>query len=144
MTSISYKRHRFSSEVIAHAVWLHHRFPLSLRDVEEMLLARGIQVSYETIRRWGMKFGPEVSAAVRRRTPKQGHIWHLDAMQVKIGGKQYWLWRGINAEGYVLDEVVSVSRDKKSAHRLLVRWLKALGWTKPRRRHRQAKVLRRC
>ena len=85
--SISYKGHRFSPEVIAHAVWLDHRFPLSLRHVEEMLLARGIQVSYETIRRWGAKFGPEVAAAVRRRAPKRGDVWHLDEMQVKITGK---------------------------------------------------------
>ena len=134
MTSvISYKRHRFSPEVIAHAVWLYHRFPLSLRHVEEMLLARGIQVSYETIRRWGVKFGPEVAAAVRRRAPRRGDVWHLDEMQVKIGGKPHWLWRAVDAEGYVLDEVVSVSRDKKQARRLLIRCLKAQGWKKPQR-----------
>ena len=133
MTSISYKRHRFSSEVIAHAVWLYHRFPLSLRHVEEMLLALGILVSYETIRRWGVKFGLEVAAAVRRRAPQRGDVWHLDEVQVKIGGKPHWLWRAVDTEGYVLDEVVSVGRDKKQARRLLVRCLKAQGWKKPRR-----------
>ena len=132
-TSISYKRHRFSPEVIAHAAWLYHRFPLSLRHVEEMLLVRGIQVSYETIRRWSVKFGPEVAATVRRRALKRGNVWHLDEMQVKIGGKPYWRWRSVDADGYVLDEVVSVSRDKSQARRLLVRCLTAQGWKKPRR-----------
>ena len=80
-----------------------------------------------------MKFGPEVAAAVRRRAPKRGDVWHLDEMQVKIGGKPYWLWRAVDADGYVLDEVVSVSRDKKQARRLLVRCLKTQGWRKPRR-----------
>jgi putative transposase len=133
MTSICYKRHRFSPEVIAHALWLYHRFPLSLRHVEEMLLARGVQVSYETIRRWSAKFGPEFARTVRRRATRRGDVWHLDELQVKIGGKPYWLWRAVDAEGYVLDEVVSVSRDKKQARRLLVRCLKAQGWRKPRR-----------
>jgi putative transposase len=132
-TSISYQRHRFSPEVIAHALWLYHRFPLSLRHVEEMLLARGVQVSYETIRRWSAKFGPQVAKAVRRRGPQRGDIWYLDEMQVKIGGKPHWLWRAVDAEGYVLDEVVSVSRDTKQARRFLIRCLKAQGWRKPKR-----------
>ena len=125
-TSISDKRHRYSPEVIAHALWLYHRFPLSLRHVEEMLLARGTLVSYETIRRWSCKFGPEVAASVRRRAPRRGDVWHLDEMQVKIGGKPYWLWRAVDAEGYVLDEVASPKRDKKQERRLLVRCLKGL------------------
>jgi putative transposase len=121
---ISYKRHCFSSEMIAHAVLLYHRLPLSLRHAEEMLLARGIQVAYETIRQWGAKFGPEVAAAVRRRAPKRSDVWNLDEVQVKIGGKSYWFWRAVDAEGYVLDELVSMSRNKKQARRLLVRCLK--------------------
>jgi putative transposase len=77
-----------------------------------MLTVRSVQVSYETIRRWADKFGPKVAAAVRRRAPKRREIWNLDKMQMEIGGGPYWLWRALDAEGYVLTEVVSVSRDK--------------------------------
>ena len=101
MMSISYERHRLSPEVIAHALWLYHRFPLSLQQVEEMLLARGIQVSYETIRRWSMKFGPELARTIRRRAPSRGDVWHLDEVQLKISGRSYWLRRAVDAEGYV-------------------------------------------
>lgn len=66
--AVSYKRHRFPPQIIAHAVWLYYRFPLSLRLVEEMLLERGIVVSYETIRRWGIKFGPDYSPAAAQAT----------------------------------------------------------------------------
>jgi putative transposase len=108
-----------------------HRFPLSLRHVEEMLLWRGAPVSYETIHRWGVKFGSEVSATVRRPAPRRGNVWHLDEVQVEIRGIPYWLRRAFDAEGYVLDEVVPMSRDKKQARRLLVRCLKAQGCKKP-------------
>jgi putative transposase len=72
--SVSYKRHRFPPQIIAHAVWLYFRFPLSLRLVEEMLLERGILVSYETIRRWGKKFGPEYARRLRRKPPSQNDV----------------------------------------------------------------------
>ena len=75
---VSYKRHRFPPEIIAHAVWLYFRFPLSLRLVEEMLLERGIVVSYETVRRWALKFGPDYTRRLRRKTPSRRDIWHLD------------------------------------------------------------------
>jgi putative transposase len=74
---VSYKRHRFPPQIITHAVWLYFRFPLSLRLVEEMLLERGIVVSYETIRRWGKKFGPEYARRLRRKPPRPTDIWHL-------------------------------------------------------------------
>jgi putative transposase len=67
--SISYKRHRFPPQIIAHAVWLYFRFPLSLRLVEEMLLERGIAVTYETIRVWAMKFGPDYARRLKRKKP---------------------------------------------------------------------------
>ena len=76
--SMLYRRHRFPREVIAHAVWLYARFPLSLRMVEEMLLERGIDVSYETIRRWGAKFGPALARDLQRRVRRPCDIWHLD------------------------------------------------------------------
>jgi len=74
---ISYKRHRFPPQIIAHAVWLYYRFPLSLRHVEEMLLERGVVVSYETIRRWGKKFGSEYARGLRRKQPSHDDIWYL-------------------------------------------------------------------
>ena len=86
-STISYKRHRFPQQVIAHAVWLYFRFPLSLRLVEEMLLERGIVVSYETIRRWGWKFGPAYVKQLRRRRPSQRDVWHLDEVVVSIGAE---------------------------------------------------------
>ncbi|MEM1380003.1 MAG: IS6 family transposase [Pseudomonadota bacterium] len=133
MASISNKRHRFSPEVIEHTLWLYHRFPLSLHRVEEMLLARGLQVSYNNIRRWSAKFGPQLGRTIRRRTPRRGDVWHLDEVQAKIGGKPHWLCRAVDSEGYVLDEVVSVNRDTKQARRLLVQCFKVQGWRKPKR-----------
>lgn len=82
----SYEGFRFPAEVIAHAVWLYHRFPLSYREVEELLLARGITVSYETIRQWCAYFGPQYAAGLRRRRPRAGDEWHLDEVFIKIDG----------------------------------------------------------
>jgi putative transposase len=97
------------------------RFPLSLRLVEEMLLERGIIVSYETVRRWALKFGPEYARRLRRKTPSRRDIWHLDEVVVTISGKKHWLWRAVDQDGYVLDEVVQTRRDTKAAKRLLRR-----------------------
>jgi putative transposase len=79
--------HRFPPEVIGHAVWLYFRFPLGLRMVEEVLAARGITVSHETVRQWGLKFGQAFANQVRRRLPCPGDKWHLDEVQIKIAGK---------------------------------------------------------
>ncbi|MBB3020771.1 putative transposase [Microvirga lupini] len=125
--SVSYKRHRFPPEIIAHAVWLYFRFPLSLRLVEEMLLERGIRVSYETIRRWALKFGPDYTRRVRRKTPSCRNIWYLDEVVVTISGQKHWLWRAIDQDGYVLDEILQSRRDTKAAKRLLRRLLKKQG-----------------
>ncbi len=86
---ISYKRHQFPCEIIAHAVWLYFRFPLSLRVVEEMLLERGIIVSYETIRRWGRKFGPEYARRLCRKQRSPHYVWHLDEVVISIAGKKH-------------------------------------------------------
>jgi putative transposase len=86
---VSYKRHRFPSQIIAHAVWLYFRFPLSLRLVEEMLLERGIVVSYETIRRWGKKFGPVYVCRLRRKPPSLNDVWHLDEVVISMAGKKH-------------------------------------------------------
>jgi transposase-like protein len=124
---VSYKRHRFPPEIIAHAVWLYFRFPLSLRLVEEMLLERGIVVSYETVRRWALKFGPAYARRLKRKRPNRRDIWHLDEVVVTISGQKHWLWRAVDQDGYVLDEIVQSRRDTKAAKRLLKRLLRKQG-----------------
>ncbi len=86
MTSapISYKRHRFPHEIIAHAVWLYHRFSLSLREAEAVLLERGITLSYETIRKWGIKFGPAYTRQLRRKRASSSDIWYLDEVVIRM------------------------------------------------------------
>jgi putative transposase len=122
--SISYKRHRFPPEIIAHAVWLYARFDLSLRKVEEMLLERGSDASYESIRRWTAKFGPQIARHLRRRQCRPGDVWHLDELVVKIAGKSYWLWRAVDQHGVVLGEILQPRRNKRAAKRLLVKLMK--------------------
>ena len=124
---VSYKRHRFPPEIIAHVVWLYFRFPLSLRLVEEMLLERGMVVSYETVRRWALKFGPDYARCLKRKRPSRRDIWHLDEVVVTISGQKHWLWRAVDQDGYVLDEIVQTRRDTKAAKRLLRRLLKKQG-----------------
>lgn len=124
---VSYKRHRFPPQIIAHAVWLYFRFPLSLRLVEELLLERGIAVSYETIRRWGKKFGPDYARRLRRKKPSGNDVWHLDEVVIIIAGRKHWLWRAVDQDGYVLDEIVQNRRNTKAAKRLLTRLLKKQG-----------------
>jgi len=124
---VSSKRHRFPPEIIAHAVWLYFRFPLSLRLVEEMLLERGILVSYETIRRWALKFGPDYACRLKRKAAGWHDIWHLDEVVISINGEKRYLWRAVDQEGYVLDELVQVHRNTKAARRLLTRLLRKQG-----------------
>src|SRR4051795_1187269 len=119
-----YAGHRFPVEVISHAVWLYFRFPLSLRMVEEMLAARGIVVSHETVRRWALKFGREFANRIRRRLPGAGDKWHLDEVAIKVAGVKHWLWRAVDQTGMVLDVLVQSRRDKRAAKRLLRKLLK--------------------
>jgi len=119
MATISYKRHRFPADVIRYAVWLYFRFTLSFRDVEELLAERGIEVSYETIRCWTIKFGHRFAHNLRARRPPPSPRWHLDEMVCKIGGRRVYLWRAVDDEGEVLDLVVQKTRDTVSALRLL-------------------------
>lgn len=130
--NISYKRHRFPPQIIAHVVWLYARFNLSLREVEEMMLARGVDVSYETIRRWTVKFGPLIAHVLRRRQPRPGDVWHLDEVVVKIAGRSYWLWRAVDQHGVVLEEILQSRRDKRAAKRLLVKLMKRWGFVPKR------------
>jgi putative transposase len=123
----SYAGHRFPPEVISHAVWLYFRFPLSPRMVEEMLAARGVIVSHETVRQWGLKFGQGFANEIRRRLPRPGDKWHLDEVEIKIAGQKHWLWRAVDQDGTVLDVLVQSRRDKKAAKRLLRKLLKKQG-----------------
>jgi putative transposase len=114
-----YARHRFPAEAISLAVWLYFRVPLSLRMVEEMLAAGGIQVSHETVRRWAEKFGREFANQIRRRTRRPGDRWHLDEVVITIAGKRHYLWRAVDQDGFVLDVLVQSRRDRKAAKRLM-------------------------
>src|SRR4051794_41409734 len=101
-TKSPYAGYRFPPEVISQAAWLYFRFPLSLRMVEEMLAARGILVSHETVRQWALKFGQAFANQIRRRLPRAGDKWHLDEVVITIAGQKHWLWRAGGPEGPVL------------------------------------------
>jgi putative transposase len=122
--AVSYKGFRFPAEIIAHAVWLYHRFPLSYREVEELLLARGIVVSHETIRAWCDRFGPQYAARLRRRRPRAGDKWHLDEVFIKINGTWQYLWRAVDQDGNVLDILVQSKRDAKAAKRFMAKLMR--------------------
>ncbi len=132
MTPISFKRHRFSPEIIQHAVWLYARFTLSFRDVEDLLAERGIDVSNETVRRWFLKFGRLISGNLRRSRPRASARWHLDEMVIRIRGRRHWLWRAVDDEGEVLDFLVQPRRCARSAQRLLRKLLKKQGFAPKR------------
>ena len=128
MQPISYARHQFPAEIIRHAIWLYLRFTLSYRDVEELLAERGIETSYETVRRWALKFGPAFARNLRRLRPRPTHTWHLDEMVVRVGGKQMYLWRAVDSEGEVLDLLVQPKRDTAAALRLMRKLLRKQGY----------------
>ena len=120
----SYAGYRFSAEIISHAVWLYFRFPLSLRMVDELLAARGIIVSHETVRQWVLKFGQGFANQIRRRLPRSGDKWHLDEVVLTIAGVKHWLWRAVDQAGTVLDILVQSRRDTRAAKRLMRKLLK--------------------
>src|SRR5215210_7620429 len=127
MHPVSFARHQFPSEIIRHAIWLYLRFTLSYRDVEELLAERGLDLSYETIRRWVLKFGPLIARGLRQRRPRPGDRWHLDEMVVRIAGRRMYLWRAVDQEGEILDVLVQSRRDKRAAVRLMRKLLKKHG-----------------
>src|SRR5271155_3887394 len=126
--TISFARHQFPSAIIRHAVWLYLRFTLSYRDVEDLLTERGLDVSYETVRRWVLKFGPVFAKELRRRRHRPTSQWHLDEKAVLIGGKRFWLWRPVDDEGEVLDLLVQRRRDKAAAVNLMRKLPKKQGF----------------
>ena len=120
----SYAGYRFPAEVISHAVWLYFRFPLSLRMVDELLAARGIAVSHETIRQWALKFGQAFANQIRRRLRAAGDKWHMDEVVLTIAGVRHWLWRAVDQTGMVLDILVQSRRNTQAAKRLMRKLLK--------------------
>jgi putative transposase len=112
-----YHRHRFPPAVISHAIWLYYRFTLSFRDIEELLAIRGIQVSYESMRRWCLKFPREYGRTLRKHQGTLGDVWYLDEVFVSIGGTRQYLWRAVDQDGDVIDILVQSRRNKDAALR---------------------------
>jgi putative transposase len=127
-----YAGHRYPAEIISHAVWLYFRFTLSFRDIEELLAARGIVVTYEAVRQWCLKFGHQYAQEIRRRRPRPGDTWYMDEVFITIGGQRHYLWRAVDQDGDVLDILVQKHRDKRAAKRFFRKLLKGLRYA-PRR-----------
>ena len=128
MAQLCYRRHRFPPEIIQHAIWLYVRFALSYRDVEELLAERGLDMYYETVRRWVLKFGPAIARRLRLRRPRPGDRWHLDEMVVRLAGKRMYFWRAVDHEGEVLDMLIRRRRDSRAVLRLMRKLLKKQGF----------------
>ena len=121
-----------SPEIIRLAVMMYVRFPLSLRNVEDLLHERGIDVSYETIRAWWNRFGPLFAADIRKKRPSSMREfpqwkWHLDEVFVRINGETYYLWRAVDHEGEVLEAFVTKKRDRRAALKFLKKAMKCYG-----------------
>ena len=121
-----------SPEVIRLAVMMYIRFPLSLRQVEDLLHERGIDICHETVRVWWNRFGPMFAAEIRKKrsASMRAHIqwrWHLDEVFVRINGETYYLWRAVDHEGEVLEAFVTKKRDRKAALKFLKRTMKRYG-----------------
>jgi len=119
-----YKRYRFPAEIIQYAVWLYHRFNLSHRDIEDLLAERGITVSYESVRLWCKKFGPQYTKRLKCRHQGFSDTFYIDEVFVKIDGKQQYLWRAVDQDGEVVDVFLQARRDGAAATRFFKRLLK--------------------
>ena len=120
-----YLRHRFPSEIISHAVWLYYRFSLSYREVEQLLAERGVNLTYETVRQWCIKFGAQYPRRLKRRQGRLGDTWYLDEVFVTINGERQYLWRAVDQDGDVIDIFVQPRRDGRAALRFLRKLLKS-------------------
>ncbi len=128
MTTISYRYCHFPPDVIQHAVWLCYRFTLSFRDEEDMPAERGVEVSYETVRRWVARFGPQIARHLRRHRPVAHPQWHVDETFVSIGARRMYLWRAVDHDGEVFDVLVQARRDRRAATKLMRKPLKKRGF----------------
>ena len=122
-----YRGHRFPPEIIGYAVWVYHRFCLSFRDLEDLLAERGISVSYEAIRQWCWKFGPDYARRLKKKQGRLGDTWYLDELFVRINGRQQYLWRAVDRDGDVIDILLQSRRDQRAAERFLRRLLRGQG-----------------
>jgi putative transposase len=122
----SYKHHRFPAEIISHGVWLYFRFCLSYRDVQELLFARGIDVTYEASRQWCLTFGQDYANQLRRRWPRPGDKWPLDERFLTINGQRHYLWRAVDQDDNILDILVQSRRNKKAAKKFFRKLLKGV------------------
>src|SRR5690606_22385201 len=127
-----FKWFKTSPEIIRLAVMLYIRFPLSLRNVEDLLHERGIEISHETVRYWWTRFGPMFAAEIRSKRVEamRAHRhwqWHLDEVYVKINGVTHYLWRAVDHEGEVLESIVTKTRDRKTALKFLKKSMKRHG-----------------
>lgn len=127
-----FRRFNSSPEVIRLVVLMYVRFPLSLRNVEDLLFERGIDLCHETVRFWWNRFGPLFAADIRRQRVSRMKgfrhwRWHLDEMYVKLNGEMVYLWRGVDHEGEVLESFVTRKRDKSAALRFMKKALKRHG-----------------
>ena len=121
----TYKRCRFPPDIISYAAWLYYRFNLSHRDIEDLLAERGITVSYETIRRWCIKFGAKYAIRLKRTHRGFGDTFYIDEVFVKINGKQQYLWRAVDQDGEVVDVYLQDRRDGAAAKRFFKRLLRS-------------------
>ena len=120
-----YVRHRFPHEIISHAVWVYYRFNLSFREVEEILVERDVDVTYETIRQWSIKFGVQNARCLKRRQGRLGDTWHLDELFVTINGQRQYLWRAVDQDNDVIDILLQPRRDAAAAPRFFRKLLKS-------------------
>ena len=123
-TNNRYAGHRYPTDIISHAIWLYYRFTLSFRDVEELLAARGIIVTYESVRKWCLKFGHRYAKGIRSRAGRPGDTWHLDEVFISIRGERHYLWRAIDQDGETLDILVQKRRNSMAAKRFFRKLLK--------------------
>nr|WP_232787736.1 IS6 family transposase [Paraglaciecola sp. MB-3u-78] len=119
-----YAGYRYPPQIISHAVWLYHRFTLSFRDIEELLVARGITVTYETVRKWCLKFAGRYCNQKKKNRGRLGDTWFLDDVLIKINSVLHYLWRAVDQDGDELDILVQKPKHKKAAKRFFKKLLK--------------------
>jgi DDE domain len=140
-TEASYKGHRYPVEIISHCVWLYYRFALSLRDISEMMLERGVVVSHETVRQSCAKFGQGYANQLRRRRPRPGDKWHVDEVFIRINGKHHYLWLAVDQDGNVLDVLVQSRPKRFGRQEVLPAAPQGTAVCAARARHRHARQL---
>jgi putative transposase len=124
------KGYRFPRPVISFAVWAYYRFAMSLRDMEDLLAARGVLISRETIRAWVNRFGPQMAAQIRRDRPQTSDKWHMDEVVITIRGERHWFWRAVDSRGDVLEILVQSRRNARAAKKFLRKLMR--NWGVPR------------